>query len=257
MQLPRSAALAARLEVLPSAGSTNDELLARASGSDPWPHLSVVATDDQTHGRGRFGRTWSAPPGRTLAASVLLRPALPLDALGWIPLITGVAVARALTALGATVRLKWPNDVLIGGRKVCGILTELMPDGSGVVTGLGINLTLTEDELPVPTATSLALEAVETDADTVLAAVLDELTALVDRFIQSGGDAASSGIRDAVLSACDTIGRSVRVELPSGQVLVGTAVGLDGTGRLEVVPEGADPAAPAHVAAGDVTHLRY
>ncbi len=143
MQLPRSAALAARLEVLPSAGSTNDELMARATGEDPWPHLSIVATDTQTRGRGRLGRTWTAPPGRSLAVSVLLRPGLPLDALGWLPLLAGVAVTRALAGLGVPARLKWPNDVLIGDRKVCGILSELLPDASGFASKTSRTLSVT------------------------------------------------------------------------------------------------------------------
>ncbi|WP_210480552.1 biotin--[acetyl-CoA-carboxylase] ligase [Naasia sp. SYSU D00948] len=257
MELPRSAALAARLEVLPSTGSTNDELIARATGPDPWPHLSVVATDTQTRGRGRLGRTWTAPAGRSLAVSVLLRPGLPLGTLGWLPLLTGLAVARTLAALGGAARLKWPNDVLIGERKACGILAELLPDGSGVVVGVGVNLTLDEGELPVPTATSLALEGLDPDPDALLAGVLGELGSLVDRLAAAGGDAIAAGLRDDVVSACDTIGRAVRVELPSGEVVHGAATGIDGTGRLEVLPDGADAGNALHVAAGDVTHLRY
>ena len=258
MQLPNASAIAARLDVLESAGSTNDELRIRATGLEPWPHLSVVATDRQTAGRGRLGRVWTAPPGRSLAMSVLLRPAVPSDALGWIPLLAGLAVVRTLRSLGGDASLKWPNDVLIAGRKVCGILTELLPDGSGVIAGIGVNLRLAEDELPVPTATSLLLEGVDADADAVATGILGELRDLVDALAAAGGSADASGVRAAVSAACGTLGRPVRVELPSGEVLRGTATGIDGAGRLEVLPEtGAKDAGPLAVSAGDVTHLRY
>ncbi|WP_210508987.1 biotin--[acetyl-CoA-carboxylase] ligase [Naasia sp. SYSU D00057] len=258
MLLPRASAIAARLDVLESTGSTNDELRVRATGPEPWPHLSAVATDNQTAGRGRLGRVWAAPPGTSLALSVLLRPGLPLDALGWLPLLAGLAVVRTLRGVGADASLKWPNDVHIEGRKVCGILTELLPDASGVLVGIGVNLTLQEDELPVPTATSLALAGVPADADAVAAGTLAELRDLVAALAAAGGDADASGVRAAVSGACGTLGRSVRVELPSGEVLRGTATGIDGHGRLEVLPEGGpQDAGVTAVSAGDVTHLRY
>jgi BirA family biotin operon repressor/biotin-[acetyl-CoA-carboxylase] ligase len=259
VDLDHSAELAARIAVLPSTGSTNDELIARAGGDDPWPHLSVVATDTQTAGRGRRGRAWVAPPGSSLAASVLLRPDLPPDALGWVPLLTGLAVTRTLTAAGADARLKWPNDVLLGGRKVCGILAELLPGGTGVVVGIGINLTLSPDQLPVPTATSLAIEGIELTADEVLAGCLTELRQLLDDLQGAGGDAEASGLSAAVTAACSTIGRPVRVELPSGDALVGMAVGLGADGRLEVRtdPISGGPGKITSVSAGDVSHLRY
>jgi BirA family biotin operon repressor/biotin-[acetyl-CoA-carboxylase] ligase len=259
VDLDRSAALAARIAVLPSAGSTNDELIMRAGGNDPWPSLSVVATDTQTAGRGRRGRAWVAPPGTSLAASVLLRPDLPSEALGWIPLLTGLAVARTLAAAGADARVKWPNDVLLGGRKVCGILAELLPGGAGVVVGIGINLTLSPDQLPVPTATSLAIEGIALTADEVLAGCLTELRTLVGDLQAAGGDPEGSGLRAAVSAACDTIGRAVRVELPSGEVLLGTAVALGADGRLEVQADATSGGLGkiVSVSAGDVTHLRY
>lgn len=256
VELPKSAALASRIVVLPLARSTNDELLARARGAEPWPHLSVVATDTQTAGRGRLGRAWVAPPGTSLAVSVLLRPALPAAALGWLPLLTGLAVTRSLRRLGAPASLKWPNDVLIRDRKVCGILAELLPDASGAVVGVGVNLSLRAEDLPVPSATSLAVEGIDDDADDVLAGILEEVRALVGALEAAGGDAEASGLRAAVAEACGTIGRSVRVELPSGDVLRGTAAGIAADGRLEVLPEGRT-GPPVPVGAGDITHLRY
>jgi BirA family biotin operon repressor/biotin-[acetyl-CoA-carboxylase] ligase len=253
LELPRAAALASRLLVLPEAGSTNTELVARAG--DGWPDRSVLVTDRQTAGRGRLGRSWTAPPGTSLAVSVLVRPAIPQERYGWLSLLTGAAMAGGLRALGAAADLKWPNDVLIGGRKVCGVLAEALPDGSGAVLGTGLNHRIPADALPVPTATSLAVEGLPTDPDELLAAYLEELWALLDPFAAAGGDPDRSGLRAAVEQACGTIGSRVRVHLPDGAVVTGTATGLDADGRLVVRPD--RDAHPLAVAAGDVEHLRY
>ena len=270
VDLPLSRALASRLVVLDQAGSTNDVLAASAAGDEP--HLSTVMTLNQTSGRGRLGRVWVAPPGRTLAVSVLLRPVLPggarlgVDHFGWLPLIVGVAMTRAVDSLvgGGRTRLKWPNDVQVDGRKVCGVLAELAAGGDAVIVGAGVNLFLGESELPVPTATSLGLAGAtgagspdDSDAlvDTLLSRCLGTLIELLDGFLAAGADSAASGIRRLVSEWCSTLGSEVRVELPGGTDLIGTAVGIDDTGRL-IVRHGPDAQLQA-VAAGDVTHLRY
>ncbi len=263
MEFPLSSAEASVLEILPEAGSTNDELVRRATGTESgkWPDLSVVATANQTQGRGRLGRSWVSPAGKSLAISVLLRPrtptgvALPMDSLGWIPLMAGLAMTRTIRSVVAEgVALKWPNDVLIGDRKVCGILSELLPDASGVVIGAGVNLTLDTAELPVDTATSLSIAgASDTDPDRLLSSYLRELDALYTSFLAFSGDAVGCGLQRDVSEACGTLGRSVQVELPSGERLVGTATGIDAEGRLIVDTN----AGITTVAAGDVTHLRY
>jgi BirA family biotin operon repressor/biotin-[acetyl-CoA-carboxylase] ligase len=263
MDFPLSRAVVPRLDVLDTAGSTNDELVRGATGADAalWPDLAVIVTDNQTTGRGRLGRSWVSPAGKSLAISVLLRPAarvgsaLPVDRFGWFPLLAGLAMTRAVTAVVPSgVSLKWPNDVLIGGKKVCGILSELLPDASGVVIGAGLNVSLGEDDLPVETATSLLLAGVEQpDPDAVLAAYLTELTGLGGNFLAAGGDVGASGLLSAVTERCETIGRPVRVELPSGLPLLGTATAIDQDGRLIVETNTGVTA----VAAGDVTHLRY
>ena len=263
MHLPQTAALVPTLVALAEAGSTNDELVARAGGL---PDFSVVVTDNQTAGRGRLGRTWTAPAGRSLAISVLLRPRLPageplgLEHFGWLPLIAGLAMTRAV-APHATGRvgLKWPNDVQVEGRKVSGLLAELLATADGVVLGAGVNLALTADELPTPVSTSLLLEGATLTgdelADAVLVQYLRELRALVDGFLRLGADVGASGLLDAVSAACTTIGQQVRVELPGGDVMRGTAIAIDRSGRLVVrrSHDGHDVA----VAAGDVTHVRY
>jgi BirA family biotin operon repressor/biotin-[acetyl-CoA-carboxylase] ligase len=263
MDLPVSSRLAS-LVIVDEVGSTNDELIARADSAE---NFSVVVTPSQTAGRGRLGRVWVAPPGRTLAVSVLLRPRLPageplgLEHFGWLPLLAGVAMATAVDELvgGGRTRLKWPNDVQVDGRKISGILAELLPKGDAVVIGAGLNLELTVDELPVPTATSLALAGVELAgdelADAALSRYLEQLRGLVAAFLAVGADADASGTLELVREWCSTLGQEVRVELPGGTELRGVATDIDSTGRL-VVRATADGSVQA-VAAGDVTHLRY
>lgn len=263
MQLPLSETIANRLLILAEAGSTNDELVALA-GSEP--DFSVVVTGNQTAGRGRLGRRWVAPAGSSLATSVLLRPVLPageplaIKHYGWLPLIAGAAMARALQPLvPGRVGLKWPNDVQIDGLKVCGVLAELVPPGDAVVIGSGVNLSMTRDELPTATSTSLALAgatlAGDKLADAVLAGYLTQLRSLLGDFLRYGADAEASGTLGLISELCTTLGQQVRVELPGGVDLFGTATGIDGSGRLQL-RRSTDGSAMA-VAAGDVTHLRY
>ncbi|RFA15234.1 hypothetical protein B7R21_04195 [Subtercola boreus] len=287
MDAPLSRALVPRLDWLAEAGSTNSVLVAAAGGADAasWPDLSVVVTDNQTEGRGRLGRVWTAPPGTSLAISVLLRPelasggALPPSSLGWIPLLGGAAMARAVNLVlaraavsagagaavvdGPRAVVKWPNDVLIDGLKVCGVLSELLPGAAGVVVGAGVNLFLTEEQLPVPTATSIALAAgagagTPTTAftgDDLLSAYLAELIRLYRSLTAADGDAAGSGVAAVVASRCGTLGQPVRVELPGDVFVTGLATGLDTDGRLIVKRDGGS--GDLVVSAGDVTHLRY
>ncbi len=248
--LPRTDAVAARLELPERVGSTNADLLAAVrADADAWPHLSVLVTDDQTAGRGRLGRTWTAPAGSALAISVRLDVArLPVASRGWIPLVAGTALTRAVQSEGADAQLKWPNDVLVGGRKICGILTEAVAGLDGaVVVGAGINTAMTAEQLPVDTATSFAVLGIDPDVDGLLSRYLVALRTLCDELVDEP-DAA----RAAVRSACGTIGRDVTVQLPDASTLRGSAEGLDDEGRL-LVRSGAD----LHtVSAGDVVHVR-
>jgi BirA family biotin operon repressor/biotin-[acetyl-CoA-carboxylase] ligase len=280
MEFPLSREVVSRFEYLAEAGSTNDVLVAHASGTDAaaWPDLSVVVTDNQTRGRGRLGRTWLAPTGKSLAISVLLRPRsgdAPLSAshYGWFPLLAGAAMTRAVREVVEAsladrpvepgeespehfVTLKWPNDVLIDGYKVSGILSELLPDAHGLVIGAGLNVSLDEHDLPTLTSTSLQLvTGTVPDPDAVLARYLTELRDLTRDFLAADADPVRSGLLQAVTELCGTLGSPVRVELPGGDDLVGTAVALDADGRL-IVEDQANGELQA-VAAGDVTHLRY
>lgn len=263
MKLPRSQQTASRLRVLAETGSTNDDLVAIAA--DEAAYSTIVAAS-QTAGRGRLGRPWVAPPEASLSISVLLRPAypggepLPLEHYGWLPLIAGVAMAEAIEPLvPGQVGLKWPNDVQIDGQKVSGLLAELVPGADAVVMGSGVNLALTADQLPTPVSTSLLLAGAELTgdelADAVLSRYLERLRELVTAFLHSGADVDASGTRELVVERCTTLGQQVRVELPGGSMLHGTATGIDRSGRLQV-RLGSDGSTVA-VAAGDVTHLRY
>jgi BirA family biotin operon repressor/biotin-[acetyl-CoA-carboxylase] ligase len=256
VDLPRTAALVPRIEWRDSAGSTNAELAALAAAEPgAWPAWSVLLTDTQTAGRGRLGRTWTAAAGTSLAISVLLRPRIPAERYGWLSLTAGTAMARSLRALGVAAAVKWPNDVLIGGRKVCGLLAEALPGGAGAVLGAGLNHRLAPGELPVPTATSLAIEGGPTDPDALAAGWLEQLRPLVAALEEAGGDPLRSGLRDAVVGACETIGRRVRVTLPDGSAVTGTATGIDADGRIEVA--GDRIRGTTAIATGDVEHLRY
>lgn len=238
-------------------GSTNADLaaLARAGRAAPG---AVLTTDDQQAGRGRRDRTWTTPPRSSVAVSVLLQPRdVPRSAWTWLPLVVGVGVVDALVRVaGLDARLKWPNDVLVGDLKICGVLAEVVetPDGPAVVAGIGLNVSQSAEELPVPTATSLAVAgAATTDRDTVLRAVLRGVAARYDAWTQADGDPRRSSVGAAYRERCATIGQQVRVELPGEQVLTGEAEGVDDEGRLLVRAHSGDVRA---LAAGDVVHVR-
>ncbi|WP_237277448.1 biotin--[acetyl-CoA-carboxylase] ligase, partial [Streptomyces caniscabiei] len=173
--LVREGGLWSSLDVVPVIGSTNTDLAGRA---DRLPEGAVLVAEEQNAGRGRLDRVWSAPPRSGLFFSVLLKPTeVPVRHWGWLPLLSGVAVATGLSRIaGVDTALKWPNDLLVTvrgeERKAGGILAE-RAGAEGVVIGIGINVSLREDELPVPTAGSLALAGAETtDRDPLLRAVL-------------------------------------------------------------------------------------
>ncbi len=245
------------VEVTALTGSTNADLLARARGGAP--EGLVLAAEEQSAGRGRMGRTWVSPPRASLMFSLLLRPqTVPPARRGWLSLLTGVAVAEAVTTVtGLDLRLKWPNDVLIAGAKLGGILAEAADDA--VVMGIGINVSAGPDELPGPGPGALPATSMRVAGSAALdrTALLTEILASFERWYlpwrQAGGDPEPSGLRQAYLSRCDTIGRQVRAELPGGQLLSGPAVGVEEDGRLLVR---VSPGSDVPVSAGDVVHLR-
>jgi BirA family biotin operon repressor/biotin-[acetyl-CoA-carboxylase] ligase len=235
--------------VTPTTASTNADLAEAARAGAP--EGTVHTTDHQVAGRGRLDRTWESPEGSGLAVSVLLRPDdVPATRWVWLPLLTGLAVAATVEECGVECGVKWPNDVLVDERKIAGILLERVETGMGpaAVVGIGLNVSLREDERPIETATSLAIEgATETDRTVVLRLLLRNLEALYRAWRSTGGDP-SAGIRESYVRRCLTIGSQVSVAMPDGSTLTGRAEDVDEHGRLVV-----DGRA---LSAGDITHVR-
>jgi BirA family biotin operon repressor/biotin-[acetyl-CoA-carboxylase] ligase len=233
--------------------STNDTAWeANAAGA---PDGIAVVADLQTHGRGRAGRRWHLAPGQGLALSLLLHLDCDPNPVGVLPLGAGLALARALEGLGVRADLKWPNDLLLGGRKLAGILCESrrnpVAGGSGagdaVVIGVGVNVGGRAEQFPPEIrerSTSLAIEGFTLDRETVAAAFLGALEPLWT-VLQEGG-------REPVLEAwrarAPFWGRSVRVSAPSGE-LTGIARTLDSDGGLVLR---LDSGAEVTVLAGDL-----
>jgi BirA family transcriptional regulator, biotin operon repressor / biotin---[acetyl-CoA-carboxylase] ligase len=240
--------------VVEEAASTNSELARRARDGAA-PGLVLVA-EHQSVGRGRLNRVWTSPPRSGLTLSVLLDPAdVPTQQWPWLPLLTGVAVVEAVRRVTEVdADLKWPNDVLVGDRKLAGILAERVEaqTGSLAVVGIGLNVTLGRDEAPTAEATSLLLEqATTTDRTVVLREVLRVLDSLYGAWVRSSGDP-ESGLAESYARRCSTLGREVAVALPGGGSLRGEAVRLDAGGRLVVRTDGREEV----VGAGDVVHVR-
>lgn len=265
MEFPKSSQIAASFEFVPETGSTNADLIANSANTDDF---SVLVAGYQSAGRGRAGRDWLAPAGSSLFVSVLLKPAgVPASNFSWLPLLAGLAMTKTVAALlenaagsEAKLGLKWPNDVLVGDKKVSGVLSELVGDLSGVVIGAGLNISQEQNELPIENATSLHLEgAKKLGLDDALAIYLENLRELYDPWVAAGGNAVSSGLRNQVIDACLTLNRDgnnrIRAILPGEVEILGAAVGIDDTGRLIVQPDG--PRDVIAVAAGDIVHLRH
>lgn len=237
--------------------STNSRALdlARAGA----PHGTLVIAEAQTAGRGRLGRSFFSPPHRSLYASVVLRPALSLAEAPTLVLASAVAVAEAVAAEagpGLPVRIKWPNDVLLAGRKTSGILMELGAEGARVdhvVMGIGVNLNLRRSELPEEfrdRATSLAAELGRpVDRVAFTRRLLGHLEEVLDTHAGAGFEA----LRSRFEARSALTGRPVRVEGGPGEEITGTALGLDRDGALLVAPPGGPP---RRVLAGDVTLVR-
>jgi BirA family biotin operon repressor/biotin-[acetyl-CoA-carboxylase] ligase len=260
-----------RLDVVDSTGSTNADLL-RSVTVEPaaWPDLSVLTAEYQTAARGRLDRHWEAPPLSSISVSVVLRPAnaegrpLPTQSYSWLSLIGALALRETLLeTAGIPAELKWPNDVLVRGKKIAGILAQLGPmvDGSvpPVILGTGLNVTLTAGELPVPTATSVVLEGARTaDRTVLLKSYLSNFSALYRSFCNADGDPAAgmaggASLHKRVEAVMVTLGKQVRAQLPGDHEIIGHASRLDEYGSLLVV----DRDSREHVVtAGDVVHLR-
>ncbi|WP_169986168.1 biotin--[acetyl-CoA-carboxylase] ligase [Microbispora sp. H10836] len=248
--LVRPGSLWSSVRVVERTGSTNADL-ARTVRESP-AEGAVLVAEAQEAGRGRLGRPWTAPTRSGLTFSMLLRPEVPLARQGWLALLVGLAAASAVRRIAEVdVRLKWPNDLMVGERKLAGILAERVD--RAVVVGMGLNVSLRREELPVDRATSLAIEdAACTDRDPLLRAILREVESHYRDWVAADGDPDASGLRAAYLAWSSTVGQEVRVELPGERVLTGLATGVDASGHLLVRGQDGDHA----LSAGDVVHVR-
>lgn len=245
-----------RVDVVAETGSTNTDLAARTRAGEP--SGTVLIAEHQTAARGRLGRTWTAPAGTSIGLSMLVRPEeVSAERWTWLPLVAGIAVSESLQrAAKIPAELKWPNDVLVRDRKICGILAERIDSAdatlpAGCVIGIGINIGLSADELPVPTATSLRLQpdAAPVSRDRMIITVLNAF-ALLYRQWQGATD--DTALAAAYLARCGTIGRRVRVMLAGEPDVVGDAEAIDTAGRLVV----GTAAGRVTFGAGDIVHLR-
>lgn len=273
-----------------STGSTNTDLMQADKVADG----TVLLADEQVAGKGRLGRQWVSPAGSQLIFSALILPDS-LEHLGTLPLAAGLAVTDSVE--GSV--LKWPNDVHIDGKKLCGILAEAGPVGEAfksapktevskaevnkaeinkaeinkaevnkaeinkaeinkaevapktqaanppsarVVVGMGINVTLTREELPIEAATSLALEGLDTDRTELAITVLKNLRRRITQWEKQDPQLMAD-----YRKVCSSIGQEVRLEAPTGDV-IGTVEGVADDGRINVGGE--------YYSAGDVIHLR-
>lgn len=241
-----------QLDVVDETGSTNADLIARGNvGADIAG--AVLLAEHQTAGRGRHGRTWSAPARSQIAMSVgVAIGTMPPTAWGWLPLLAGVAVADTLfNVCNIQVGLKWPNDVLVGDRKLAGILAEVAAPAGVIVLGLGLNVTMRADEVAHPAATSLTMiGSSATDRNILVRSLLAALGTRIEQWTTSGG--ADDALRADYLRYSRTIGTRVKAAMPGDRQIVGVAQSIDEMGRLQIDTG----STVVTVSAGDITHLR-
>jgi BirA family biotin operon repressor/biotin-[acetyl-CoA-carboxylase] ligase len=224
-------------------GSTQDDLLASVERNDA-RNGDVLVTEFQSAGRGRLDRKFDAPQSSALMFSLYLQPSREKSDWSFLPLLSGLIVSLALAELdpGLEVSLKWPNDLLIGERKVGGIIAHATE--KGIVVGIGINVAMTESELPVTHATSLALNNYrELDRNVILSRILTQYEEIFLRW-QAGED-----LRHLYRERSSTVGKEVRVDSQQGAHINGLAIDIAPNGEL-ILKDG------TRVTVGDVVHLR-
>lgn len=258
-------------------GSTNSELVKHVttlqansfffSGGEPeqWAAPSLLATTNQTGGKGRAGRTWQTPPHTSLTFSLHLEVDVPQETVTWLPLLVGTAVASVLQEVtGVKALVKWPNDIVVlteyepidgwlGLRKLGGVLVERVGARS-VVVGVGLNVSQNVEQLAVPTATSLQLEgALDLNGPELLAQLVSGILRAVSRWEKASGDVASSGDLEAIEALSTTLGADVQVDLADGTAVKGKIAAFGQGGSLQLTDSQGETHA---ILVGDVNHLR-
>ncbi|MEN6508714.1 MAG: biotin--[acetyl-CoA-carboxylase] ligase [Smithella sp.] len=243
-----------RLHYYKDIGSTNDE--AFRLGEEGAPEGTVLIAESQSSGRGRMQRIWYSPPGANIYTSMILRPPVGTIQATQIPIAAGVAVAETINEFcPGKASIKWPNDVLIGGKKVCGILAQMKMSGQTVdfiVVGIGINVNLAREQYPhdiQEIATSLAIEAGREISRPDLIIRLYENMAKWYRELTRNG---FSAVRERWLNLSEMIGKTVSVMFQN-ETVSGKAVGLDEDGSLILMTANNQKLT---VSAGDATILK-
>lgn len=259
-------ALGRRIELFQRTASTNRETFSLAQSDAE--HGTVVVAEEQTEGRGRLARTWFSPPAVNLYCSILVRRSIPSDRLtswlSWLPLMTALAAAKAVeTIAGIMVAVKWPNDLLIGERKVGGILCQsgTSPQlGSFQIIGIGINVNADRSKFPPDirdSATTIAHETGHTiDRTQLLSRLLLELEQCLDELALTNYDRIALAYR----AKCVTLGKIVRASLADGTEFTGLAQTIGSDGSLHIaqwpIPSGGSPPQTRQLYAADIVHLR-
>jgi BirA family biotin operon repressor/biotin-[acetyl-CoA-carboxylase] ligase len=239
-----------RVNVVQSTGSTQVDLVKRVREGVA-THGDVLATEFQSAGRGRLDRTFIAPTRSALLFSFYVEPKNDGDRWGWLPLLAGQSVCRALSGVldlrgDDSVTLKWPNDILLNDRKVAGLLAERIAavNTTGVVIGIGINVHTRQEELPVPSATSLALQGYsECDRDQLLTEILKSFSDYMQRWENH-----DSSLVSEYSNMSATVGRQVAIEIPGQQSFTSRATAIDSSGAL-VLEDG------RLITVGDIVHI--
>jgi BirA family transcriptional regulator, biotin operon repressor / biotin---[acetyl-CoA-carboxylase] ligase len=256
--------LGRRIELYERLESTNREAV--ALGQAGAEHGTLVLADAQTAGRGRMARSWFSPPGLNVYGSVVIRTTIEAPRvaawLSWLPLMAALGTAEAIEVVGAVgMAVKWPNDLLIGERKVGGILCESgMSAGTGVfqVIGIGINVNGALEDFPDELrhiATTIRHETrAFIDRNRLVAQLLHELESCLEKFLSHG----SEPIALAYRRRCITIGKTVKAVLADGNECIGMAEAIEQDGSLRLVQQTSPGTAPEirQIRAADIVHLR-
>ncbi len=234
-----------RIDIVEDTGSTNADLVARAAGGEDIAG-AVLLAEHQSAGRGRHGRRWSAPPRSQISVSVGVdTTGVAPERWGWLPLLTGLAVAQTVHSQGVDATVKWPNDVLVGSGKLAGILAEVA--APAVVVGIGLNVSFDASDSPDPNAVSLTMLGHDVDRTELAAALLRTLSERIGQWRAADGKLAAD-----YRAISSTIGTRVRALLPGDDEITGVATVVDDGGRLTIDSDGSS----VTVSAGDITHLR-
>ena len=224
-------------------GSTQDDLYQLASNATAIPK-TILASEFQSHGRGRLDRTFEAAPHSALTFSIYIEPKVDKEEWSFLTLLAGLSVHEALHNLDPQIQVgvKWPNDLLINEKKFVGMIAQATP--KGVVLGIGINVGMSSDELPVESATSLAIEDFAIlDRNLILASIINHFEINLEMWENDQSFLAQ------YRSASVTLGRDVEVTLPGGEVAQSLAIDISNAGGL-MLENGRE------ITVGDVVHLR-